>query len=202
MLLKDKISRKQEIEQKATKLFKEKGYAASSMRDLASMLGIEAASIYSHIKSKEEILQKICFTLANQFLNNLNNIYHKKLSAEETLRNAIIAHVKVITEDVSASAVFWNEYKHLSEPYITDFLKMKNEYENCFIEIIKKGVRRGEFRKIEEKFAAMTILSSLNGIHQWYNPKGRLTPGELGDQIAVMLIDGLKAGNKNSKLKT
>ena len=57
------LSRKEQVIRKAAELFKDKGYAAASMRDLAQLLGIEAASLYSHIKSKEEILRSLCFAV-------------------------------------------------------------------------------------------------------------------------------------------
>ena len=61
------LTRKERIIQVAEKLFKEKGFMATSMRDIAGELNIEAASLYSHIKSKDEILETICFRMADQF---------------------------------------------------------------------------------------------------------------------------------------
>jgi AcrR family transcriptional regulator len=62
-------SKKDIIIEKASKLFREKGFGAASMRDLAENVGVEAASLYNHIQSKSEILQAICFKVANDFLS-------------------------------------------------------------------------------------------------------------------------------------
>jgi TetR/AcrR family transcriptional regulator, cholesterol catabolism regulator len=173
MLKEKSISRKEQIVETATDLFMKNGYAASSMRDLANEVGIEAASLYSHFKSKEEILQIICFRMANEFFASLDKIQQTNLTPSEKLAKAIYSHVLVITKDIKASAVFQNEWKHLTNPHLTDFLAMRNEYEVRFRTIVKEGIVKGEFKAIDEKFAVMTILSSINWIHNWYKPMGK-----------------------------
>ena len=96
------LSRKEQIEQTATALFKNRGFSATSMRDLANQLGIEAASIYSHIKSKEEILQRVCFRMANEFFEAIDQADVRHASASERLQAAITAHVKVLTKNTEA----------------------------------------------------------------------------------------------------
>jgi len=123
------LSRKEQIEQTATALFKNRGFSATSMRDLANQLGIEAASIYSHIKSKEEILQRVCFRMANEFFEAIDQADVRNASASERLQAAITAHVKVLTKNTEASAVFLHEWRHLSEPHHAEFLALRNRYE-------------------------------------------------------------------------
>lgn len=201
MLVKDNLTRKERIELKATELFREKGYAATSMRDLAAKLGMEAGSIYSHVRSKEEILQKICFRMANEFSEKLTEVENSNLSPIGKLKRIIIEHTKVITKDISASAVFWNEWKHLSKPFIDDFQLMKNTYEEKFIDIIDQSVKSKDFKKTDNKFTAMLILSALNGIHQWYKPEGPMNPEEVGEQLAELLIGGIKKKLKHNNSK-
>ena len=192
MLTKEKASRKHQIESEATQMFRSKGYAGSSMRDLAANLGIEAASLYSHVKSKEEILQKICFRIAQNFLEVLQQVLDDRKQPTESLREAIIMHCLVMTRDVSASAVFWNEWKHLSGKSKEEFIQMKTKYEDAFISLITQGINSGEIRSIDAKFAAMTILSSLNCIHTWYKPGGNLTPRQVGEELATLLLSGIQ----------
>ena len=187
------LSRKEQVIRSAAKLFKEKGYAASSMRDLAQKLGIEAASLYSHIKSKEEILQTLCFDMAAEFRESLEKVETQNVSASEKLSLGIIGHVNVMARDLTASAVFMNEHRHLSNPYLRDFLLLRINYINRFKAIIEEGVAKGEFKKnIDTKLAVMTLFSSLNWMPMWYSPDGSIEPKELGQQLANMLVNGLK----------
>lgn len=187
------LSRKEQVIRSAAELFKEKGYAASSMRDLAQKLGIEAASLYSHIKSKEEILQTLCFDMAAEFRASLEQVEQQKVSAKEKLTLGIIGHVNVMAKDLTASAVFMNEHRHLSQPYLRDFLLLRINYINRFKSIIEEGVLSNEFKKnIDTKLAVMTLFSSLNWMPLWYSPKGSIEPKVLGQQLADMLVNGLK----------
>jgi AcrR family transcriptional regulator len=192
MITKTKLNRKQQIIEKATQLFQKQGYAATSMRDLAGYIGIEAASLYSHIKSKEEILQTICFQMANDFFQSLEKIELEKLSADEKLKKAVISHVKVLTKDSAASAVFFSEWRHLSESYLKDFLTMRNNYENKFIQILIDGHKEGVFKKMDAKFTVLALLSSINWMPSWYKPEGKLTPEEIAENVTDVFINGLK----------
>ena len=187
------LSRKEQVIRKAAELFREKGYAASSMRDLAQKLGIEAASLYSHIKSKEEILHSLCFDMAAEFRKSLVEVEKLNVSASERLKLGIIGHVEVMAKDLTASAVFMNEHRHLSQPYLRDFLLLRINYINRFKAIIEQGVKNSEFKStINTKLAVMTLFSSLNWMPQWYDPGSVIQPAELGQQLSDMLVNGLK----------
>ncbi|ARS35909.1 TetR/AcrR family transcriptional regulator [Pontibacter actiniarum] len=185
------LSRKEQIEKTATALFKSKGFSATSMRDLANALGIEAASIYSHIKSKEEILQRVCFNMAQEFFEAIDAAEATEASATDRLKRAIAAHVQVLTQNTEASAVFLHEWRHLSEPMHGTYLALRDKYEARFREIIRSGISSGEFTVPDEKFAALTILSGLNWIHTWYKPEGKMTPAEIAENLTEMLLNGL-----------
>ena len=105
---------------------------------------------------------------------------------------AAIAHVKVITANTDASAVFFNEWRHLSEPYLSDFLKLRDDYEGRFISIIENGIAAGEFQQVDSKFMMLAIISSLNWTHNWYKPGGKLKPEEVAKKLSNLILNGLK----------
>ena len=191
MISDQKLSRKEQVFLHATEMFKNKGYVATSMRDLANELGIEAASLYSHIKSKEEILQKICFDIATEFISGLIDVEEQNIPASEKLRKGIISHTKVIARDLAASAVFFNEFRNLSPTYLRNFLLLRINYINRFKKIIEQGIADGEFANIDKKLAVMTIFSSLTWMPSWYNHTEKIDQDKVSKELADMLINGL-----------
>ncbi|MBF9224289.1 TetR/AcrR family transcriptional regulator [Hymenobacter ruricola] len=185
--------RKAQIDRTATALFRARGFAATSMRELATALGLEAGSLYSHIKSKEEILHRVCFGLAESFFAGFAAATLDATAPVATqLRQAIEAHVRVLTSDSAASAVFLHEWRHLSEPARGEFLALRDRYEAAFRELIAKGVAAGELHTPDTAFAALTLLASLNWLPAWYRPEGKLAPDEIAHRLAEQLLSGLR----------
>jgi len=191
MQLTKKSNRKEQIKKVAQNMFRERGYSATSMRDLANAVGIEAASLYNHIKSKEDILQQICFEIADEFFNAINAVKELDVSAEDKLKQAILEHVKVITNHLDASAVFLHEWRFLSEPSLSEFKKLRDNYEQEFQKIILQGKVEGRFKAVDEKFYCLTLFSALNWIYDWYKPNGKLSPEEIAEQLSHLLLDGI-----------
>lgn len=189
--VKEVKSRKKQIYETAIQLFKERGYAATGMRELANKLDIKAASLYSHIKSKEEILQKICFDVAQQFFNGLEGIEKNNFTGKMRIKAAIHSHIHVIANNKDNVTVFLNEWKHLGEPYFSDFINLRNQYENKFKEYLKYGIDKGEFEIDDLDFTTLTILSSLNWTSNWFKKDGKMSEHEIADKLSTILIKGI-----------
>jgi len=185
------LGTKNQIRQVAQNLFRERGYSATSMRDLAESLDIKAASLYYHIKSKEEILQEICFRIADEFFEAIEKIDFKKKNTSTLLHQAISAHVNVIIKNLDAAAVFFHEWKHLSEPYLEDFIKLRKKYESIFRKIIKAGIRNKDFENININFTVLTIFSTINWVYDYYKPSGSMSPNEISKQLSNIIINGI-----------
>jgi AcrR family transcriptional regulator len=184
------VARKDQIRLKAQTLFRERGYSATSMRDLADGVGMEAASLYNHIGSKEEILREICFAMAESFFAAIEPVMQSALAPKEKLRAAMAAHFSVITANADASAVFLHEWRHMGEPYINDFKLMRRRYERMFRTIFEEGIARGIFRSIDPVIATHTLLSATNWTYESYKTYRKPTADEM-QEIATILIEGI-----------
>lgn len=192
------FARKEQITGIAQSLFRTKGYAATSMRDLAREIGIEPASLYSHVRSKEELLQTICFKIARQFFDALHPVLAAELRAEEKLARAIEAHVRVIIDNLDATTVFFHEWKHLSEPHLSDFKLLRNRYEKQFRDLIEEGITRGEFDEVDAHISVKLLFGMMNSLHEWYNPKGKLKQKEIVKYIVETFVHGTVAAKQSA----
>ena len=183
--------RKIQILQEASALMRMKGYASTTVRDIASSLNIEAASLYNHISSKEEILETICANLANQFETGILEINDIYFNAIEKLKMAIESHIRILTQDLNASYVFIHEWRNLSETALNEFVRRRDLYEKEFREILFLGEKEGTFTDVDEKFVVITILSSLNSTIEWYKPNGQLSPKDVSNKLSDFILHGL-----------
>ena len=186
------IKRKDQITNVATNKFREKGYRAVSMRELAGHVGIEAASFYNHFDSKESILKEICFRMAHEFFNGIEAALKGETSPDKMLAKAIKSHIKVITENTDASAVFFHDWRYLSEPYLGEFKAMRLKYESHFRNIIRQGISRKIFEKLDETFLVLTIFSTLNWVYEWYDEKGKFSPEQISENLAAVILNGIR----------
>jgi len=186
------IKRKDQITKVAMNKFREKGYRAVSMRELANHVGIEAASFYNHFDSKESILKEICFRIANDFFTGVEKALKEEKRLDKMLEHAIRSHISVITSNLDASAVFFHDWRYLSEPYLSEFKEMRKQYENIYRKIIREGMTRKIFGKQDETFIMLMIFSSLNWVYEWYDPEGKFSPEQIAENLAKLILDGIR----------
>ncbi len=187
-----KASKKELILRKAAAMFREKGFAATSMRDLAETVGIEAASLYNHIRSKNEMLEAICFDVANRFNANMDSIEassEKSITKVETL---LRFHIKEMVGNYEEVYVSDREWRHLDEPYLSNFQTQRRIYRKRFAAIIEDGIRKNEIRQIDAPTAILIVLHAVSGIESWHRSKARITGEELENNMVMIMIDGLR----------
>lgn len=187
-----KASRKTFILQKAAAMFREKGFSATSMRDLAESVGIEAASLYNHIKSKNEILEAICFEVANRFNTNMDTIEAGNQNPIKKVETLLRFHIQQMIENYEEVYVSDREWKHLSDPYLSNFHNQRRTYRKRFASIIEDGIRKNEIKKIDAPTSVMIILHAVSGIESWHRSKTKMNAQELEDNMVMIMIDGLR----------
>jgi AcrR family transcriptional regulator len=187
-----KASKKELILRRAAAMFREKGFAATSMRDLAEMVGIEAASLYNHIRSKNEILEAICFDVANIFNTNMETVDAGQQSSIQKIEQLLRFHIRQMIENYEEVYVSDREWKHLDEPYLSNFQIQRRNYRKKFAAIIEEGMTRNEIRKIDAPTAVLIILHAVSGIESWHRSKAKISAQELEDNMIMIMIDGLR----------
>ncbi len=183
-------SRKQEIIQTAAKLFKEKGYSAVTMRDLASAMGIKAASLYNHINSKQDILKAIIISIAEEFTEGMKLIQSSEDSSIDKLKQIVELHVSISSQNIYAMASLNNDWMHL-EDQLEYYLKLRHDYEDDFRNIIKQGIASSEIKEENPETILFSILTTLRSLYLWIPKKEDLNPKQLAESLNRILINGI-----------
>ena len=183
-------SRRREIEDVASDLFREQGYAATSVRDIARALDMQGASLYAHVTSKEDVLWAIVDRAASRFEAAADDADSHARPGDTTslLAEVARAHVRTIAEDVGAASVFVGEWRSLGPERRAAILERRDAYERRFRDLIAAGIASGEFRMTDPAVASMFVLGALNSIATWYDPNGRLSAERITDYAADLAV--------------
>jgi AcrR family transcriptional regulator len=186
-------TRKDVIIAKAAKLFREKGFSATSMRDLAEHVGVEAASLYNHISSKAEILQEICFKTANNFMSQIEEVdATPNKSAIEKIQAVLRFHIRQMLDNYEEVYVSDREWKHLTDPYLSNMQTQRRAYRQRIASSIEEGIRKGEIKPIDAPTAVLIMLHAVSGIESWHRSKKKIAGEVLEDNMVQILVDGLR----------
>ncbi len=186
-------TKKEDFLQASLELIHEKGFKATTMRDIADRMGFDVSNSYNYIKSKQDILEFFLFRTSEEFHAAMNDILASSYPADEKLKQVISAHIKVAAKKPFEVALMVNEWRNLKEPKYTEYIRLRDLYERKMIQLLQEGVQTKVFKDMDVHIATAVILSSIRWLYTAYADKSEaeLNPIELERQIVGLVFNGV-----------
>jgi len=181
--------RQQDILKVAAQLFAERGYERTTLEMIADELGLSKPSLYYYVKSKEEILAYIFQKIFQDILDRVQTDISPDMSAPERLRRLILAYVTHACAYPEGRTLFLYE-SYLLSVCNPELLALRDRYQQQIEDAISQGIKEGMFHVSHARLAALALVGALHAIPLWYVPGGPLSPTEISDEYARLLIGG------------
>ncbi|HKV57229.1 MAG TPA: TetR/AcrR family transcriptional regulator [Ktedonobacteraceae bacterium] len=175
----------------AVQLFAQYGYHAATMRDIARISGIQAASIYYHYASKQALLIEIMDTHMRDLIANLQHIMQEATPIEQRLHEAIANHIRLHTTYKAEFFIIDTEIRALENEHRGAILALRDEYETLLQSLLLEGMERGIFHQVDIKVASYALIAMCTEVATWFRPDGRLSVQQVIDLYTQMITGGL-----------
>src|SRR6266487_1780614 len=175
----------------AVQLFAEYGYNAATMRDIARMAGIDAASIYYHYANKQALLVEIMETHMWRLNTNLERIVSKQETIQQRLYEAIANHIRLHTTYKPEFFIIDTEIRALEGENREKILALRDQYEALLQKLLQEGMKQGVLRQTDVKVSSYAIIAMCTEVASWFRPSGRLTVQQVIDIYNQMVTKGL-----------
>ncbi|HEX2153199.1 MAG TPA: TetR/AcrR family transcriptional regulator [Acidimicrobiia bacterium] len=173
----------------AGRLFADRGYHGTSMRDLGQELGLLGSSLYSHVTSKEDLLVEVVAKGAGLFEAAASQATGR--NGADRLRALIAGHVEVVVEHLDEVRTFLNEARFLDHEHRRRIVAARDAYESEFRAAIGQGLTDGSLDwDVDPKLGGIFVLSILNALERWYDPDGALDREALVGRIWAFVAAG------------
>jgi len=177
-----------EVTAAAVELFALRGYRATTMRHIASALGIQAPGLYNHVGSKQEILRNIMVGVMTELLAELRAALESTSEVEEQVRRVIESHVRYHCRHQRATFIGNREIPSLDEPSRSLVIAQRDEFEKSFRSVIDRGIEQGRFAVASARLASYAILEMGMGVASWYREGGELSESQVAYQYGEMAL--------------
>lgn len=193
IMARKKSAKKEIILKTAAAMFREKGFAASSMRDLAEKIGIEAASLYNHIQSKAQILEEIIESVSEECRLHLDDLQRSDISSLEKIESLIRFHTRMMMNRFEEYSVMVSQWMHLEGDKFSRFAADRRDYVKRMEAIVETGIQKAELKPVMPYVVVLNILSSVRGLEFWQRSAKSHTAQEMEDNMVAHLIAGIKS---------
>lgn len=177
----------------AERVYRERGFAAAGMREIAAEADLSPANLYHYFGSKEELLFFCQDRALDRMLVALEASRTARGPIPERLHQFAIEHVLCLIDEAEGSAAHF-EVDALSPELRARITAKRTEYKDGLRALIALGIRRGELRRADPTLAMRGFSGALNWTAHWYRPDGPYTAREVAEQIADYAVAGLTAG--------
>lgn len=186
-------TRLQEVLDVAGRLFSEKGYRSTSLTDIGEVLGMNKASLYYYVGSKEELARKLILRASRRLRDISRGPEIAGLPAEEALHRLVLEHCDVIMEYPYEMGLLVQQRRFVEVTALGDITDRERDYVASLRAIIARGVEEGTFRRVDPGVATQLVLDSVNGLLRWYRRGGRLSGRKAVDEVWAFIRAGLVA---------
>lgn len=178
------------IQEAAIELFAKQGFRATSLRQIASKVGVQVGSLYNHIPSKGELLFSIMERVMLDLLADQRAISRTE-DVVERLAALIYRHVNFHGERAREVFIGNSELRSLNGSQRSRIVVLRNEYEKLFQEVLSEGIERGKFLSVDVKVVSFGLIAMTTWVSAWYSPQGPLSLEEIADIYVNLVLRGL-----------
>ena len=184
--MRDEITayKRDRILEEAVKLFYERGFSGTTLDDIAGKLGVTKPFIYTHFRSKVELLEATCRPTIEMSMDAIARAAETEGTPSERLYRGVIDFTKVVLQRQANIAVYFREEKHLSESGLEEINALRKRFDRLLSALLQEGVECGVFRIADIRVAALAIGGMVSWAYTWYQPGGRLSFDEIAAKLA------------------
>lgn len=177
----------------AVELFYSNGLGNTTLEAVADKMGVTKPFIYSHFKSKSELLAEICSRGIRASLDALDRAVAKTGGATQKLQTLARDFMLAVLSNQAHIAIYNREEKHLSPEDREAINNMRREFDRKFCTLLNEGVATGEFVVEDVQLTSLAIGGIVSWSYVWFRPNGRLSPGETADRVADLVLSMVQA---------
>ncbi len=188
--------KRERILEEAVKLFYERGFTGTTLDDIAAELGVTKPFIYTHFRSKTDLLAALCTPTIELSLDAVTGAATGPGSPTERLYRAIVGFTQVVLSRQANIAIYFREEKNLAPDALAQINTLRKKFDRVLSRLLAEGVEIGEFDIKDVSLTALAIGGMISWAYTWHRPEGRLALDDMCERMADLALQMVGARSK------